>query len=315
MVNIKDFAKCKFERAKLTTKKYSPEILLVAGVASLIGGGVVAVIQTTKANDILEDSNKEIAAIKDCKQRAEKDELTVEYTSSDYKKDMTTAYAKLTGKMVKLYAPSIIFAGLGTAAVFTSHGMMKKRYLAMSAACTAANQALEEYRSRVIERLGEEFDKEVRYDIKADEVQVTELKSDGTTETSTKAVEYYGEYFSEYAFIFDEGCPDWKNDADMNYNYLVGVERFLNDQLNVRCCDGKPGRIFLNEIRDAFGLEPTRAGQVMGIEKKNINDPVVINLGFRDIYHEGTRRFVNRTEPNVIIDVNGGNLKNVWETM
>ena len=55
------------------------------------------------------------------------------------------------------------------ASILASHNIMKKRNVALAAAYAAVDKSFKDYRDRVIERFGEQVEKELRYNIKAQE--------------------------------------------------------------------------------------------------------------------------------------------------
>ena len=146
-------------------KKHSPEILVVAGVVGTVASAVMACKATLKVNDILEETKVEIEKVT----TVVADETISEekYSEQDAKKDLAIIYAHTGIKFVKLYGPSIILGTLSITGILASNNILRKRNIALAAAYKAIDTGFKEYRSRVVERFGEELDKELRYNVKA----------------------------------------------------------------------------------------------------------------------------------------------------
>ena len=89
---------------KLKAKKYSPELLLGAGIVGIIAGTVKACKATPKAIQIMEETNKTLETIKEVQKKT--DEET--YTPQDFRKDIALTYFQTAGKLVKTYGPAIL---------------------------------------------------------------------------------------------------------------------------------------------------------------------------------------------------------------
>lgn len=73
-----------------------------------------------------------------------------------------------------------MLGGLSITAILTSNNILRKRNIALAAAYTALDKSFKEYRGRVIERFGKELDRELKYNIKAKEVEETVVSEDGS---------------------------------------------------------------------------------------------------------------------------------------
>ena len=70
-------------------------------------------------------------------------------------------------KLVKLYIPAVALGTLSIASILASNNILRKRNVALAAAYATVDKTFKEYRNRVIERFGDQDDKELRYNIKA----------------------------------------------------------------------------------------------------------------------------------------------------
>ena len=288
-------------------KKHSPEILVGAGVVGVITSTFMACKATTKVNDILEEDREELEKIHEAGVKLENGEVLKlrecgEYGIQDYKKDLAIVYAKRGVKFVKLYGPSILLGSLSIASILTGHNVLRKRNLALAAAYATVDKGFKEYRSRVVERFGKELDKELRYNIKAqevDEIVINEKTGEEEVVTSTvnapSAVKY-----SDYARCFDQTCDAWTKNPELNLMFLKRQEDYLTDKLRLR------GHLFLNEVYDALGMQRTVAGNNAGwiYDEKNPTGDNYVDLGLYNLDDISTRRFVNGLEACVWIDPN-----------
>ena len=289
-----------FNRAAFKLKKHSPEILVVAGVAGVVGSTVMACKATTKLDTILNDAKDKINKIHEATDHPEV--LPEPYTEEDSKKDLAIVYTQTAVKLVKLYAPAVIVGSLSITAILAGHNITRKRNIALAAAYTAVDKSFKEYRGRVVERFGEALDKELRYNIKAKEVEEVSVNEDGTESVVKKTVDVVDpSTISEYARFFDDGCTGWTKDPEYNLMFLRDQQRYANDLLQSK------GHLFLNEVYDMLGIPRTKAGQVVGWfydEKHPVGDNFV-DFGIYDT-NRGTanRDFVNGYERTILLDFN-----------
>lgn len=288
-----------FGKVGLTLKKHSPEILVVAGIAGTVTSAVMACKATTKLDDILDKAKNDIDAIHHAAEHPE--ELPEPYTKEDSKKDLTIVYTKTAVDLFKLYGPAIAVGTLSITAILAGHNITRKRNVALAAAYTAVDKGFKEYRGRVIERFGEELDKELRYNIKAKEVEEIVKNEDGTESIVKKTVHVSDpSKYSVYAKVYDDGCTGWEKDPELNLMFLNAQQCQANDILKAR------GHLFLNEVYDMLGIPRTKAGQVVGWyydEKHPIGDNFV-DFGIYDMDDERKCAFINGYERNIILDFN-----------
>lgn len=245
-------------KVSLQLKKHSPEILIVVGVIGTVTSAVMACKATTKAGKIVDEAKNEIDKIHEATEKG----ATVygeTYSAEDSKKDLTLVYFQTGIKFVKLYAPSVILGTLSLGSVVASNNILRKRNVALMAAYTAVDKSFKEYRGRVVERFGNEVDKELKYNIKAKEVEETIVDENGNETTVKKTVNSADPNArSEYAILFDKNCSGWDSTPEYLEFFLNSQQNWANDRLR-----GK-GHLLLNEIYDELGVERTAACCVVG---------------------------------------------------
>ena len=158
------------------------------------------------------------------------------------------------------------------------------------------------YDGTLADRFGEEVEKEIRYNIKAEEV-VTSVDENGNAVTETvKVMDGTDDpnSYSDYARFFDESCAAWQNDAEYNLTFLKAQQQYANDLLKAR------GRLFLNEVYRMLGIDETKAGQVVGwvYNPDNPTGDNFVDFGIYNMQRERVRAFVNGYEPNILLDFN-----------
>ena len=186
--------------------------------------------------------------------------------------------------------------------ILVGHNILRKRNLALAAAYTAIDTSFKAYRGRVVERFGKELDKELRYNIKAKEVEETVIDEKTGKEKVVKktiAVVDPNEY-SDYARFFDDGCNGWSKDPEFNLMFLKQQQSYANDLLKTR------GHLFLNEVYDLLGIQRTKAGNIVGwiYDEKNPVGDNFVDFGIYDINRPKNRDFVNGYERTIILDFN-----------
>ena len=280
-------------------KKASPEIMVVAGVVGVVTSTVMACKATTKVNDILEETRKQVDDVHNV---LDSDVITEkEYNNDDAKKDLAIIYTQAGVKLIKLYAPSVIVGALSITGILASHKILKKRNVALTAAYATIDRSFKEYRGRVVERFGKELDRELRYNIKAQEIEEKTVDKDGNETIEKKTISVVDpNMYSDYARIFDNGSMGWTKDPEYNLMFLKLQQNQANDRLRAQ------GYLFLNDVYDMLGIPRTKAGQIVGwvYDEENPVGDNFVDFGIYDIYNEKACDFVNGRERSIVLDFN-----------
>lgn len=294
-----------FNRFGFKLKKHSPEIMVIAGVVGVVASAVMACKATTKASEIIDDTKDQMDKIK--KVAAMPD--VEDYTEEDMKKDIAIVYTQTAIKFVKLYGPSVLLGAASIASILAGHNITRKRNVALAAAYATIDNSFKDYRSHVIERFGEQLDKELRYNIKAKEFSEIVTDDKGKEKTTKKTVEVADpNTYSDYARFFDDGCAGWQKDAELNLVFLKQQQNWANDLLK------RKGHLFLNEVYDMLGIPRTKAGQIVGwiYDEDHPNGDNFVDFGIYDMNREKVRDFVNGYERTILLDFNvDGNILNM----
>ena len=291
-------------KAGFQLQRKSPEILVGLGIIGAVASAVLACKATAKAGKIIEETKNALDTIHQA------DELGVtnageSYSNQDCKKDLVVTYIHTGVKFAKLYAPSVALGAASIVSILASHNMMKKRNVALAAAYAAVDKSFTDYRGRVLERFGEQVEKELRYNIKAQEIEETVTDDKGKEKKVKQMVDvadagWDPARYSPYAKIFDESHPDWKKDAEMNLYYLKALQAQATDKLRAQ------GHLFLNEVYDLLGFKRTKAGAAVGwiYDPKNPVGDDFVDFGMFEVRRPAAVDFVNGYERSFILDFN-----------
>ena len=313
---MNDITKRKINMAKMRVIEKKPEILLCSGIGCIVGGFVWGCVSSSKLEkslskykDVIDEAKENILALESIEEPSEdaKSSLSVE------KKAVTQCYGKIALEMVKLYGPPIALTCSGIGCIVGSHSEMKSRNIGLSAALLSATTAFDEYKKRVIDRVGEEEEEEIRLGLKRS--TVTEEIIDGTTGKKKKVKKEIltGDkqtmLDAEVSWVFfDEVSPNWKEVPNYNYSFLRMAQNMLNDKLRYK------GLLFENDVRDELGLPRTKEGAVLGwVIDETDPDKTYIDFGCWDMDDSASRRFMEGVEPVVLLKLNTQG--NVWSLM
>lgn len=307
----------KVHKFGFNVKKHSPEILAVAGTIGVVASAVMACKATTKLNDILEDSKQDIDLIHEKSEDigfCEKHD----YTEEDTKKDLLIVYAQTGIKMVKLYGPSIALGTLSLGCLLQSNNILRKRNVALAAAYATVDKGFKQYRGRVVERFGDAVDRELKYNIKAKEIEETVVDENGNETVVKKTINVvnrediseFGREFSQYT-VDKKGKtilnPYWQPDNDYNLVFLKKQEQFANQILRSK------GYLILNDVYDMLGLPPTKVGHIIGwIYCEDETNPMGDNYIDFGLNNDDVL-FSNEDESTLVLDFNVDG--SIWEYM
>jgi len=275
----------KLARTALLAQKSSPEVLLAAGIVGMVGSTVLACRATLKMDTVLDDTKEKLNTAKTLEHP--------DYSERDRHRDISLIYYQTGIKVVKLYTPAIVLGGLSIYALTRSHSVMAKRAAALTAAYGALEKGFDEYRGRVIEKYGEDEDRNLRYG--SQQIEVEDPKS-GKKKMVTRVGK--GDP-SIYARFFDVSSSSWNKEPEYNLMFLQCQQNYANDKLHAR------GHVFLNEVYDMLGLERSKAGAVVGwILSKNGETDNYIDFGVFKGETQSARDFVNGFEGSILLDFN-----------
>lgn len=286
-----NFIKSAFYKTSFQLKKYSPEILMTVGITGVVTGTILACRATTKLEKTMEPHKKELDDIHTNPNPDEK----------EHRKEVTKAYAKTAWDLIKLYAVPAAVESASIGCLLGSHKIMQNRNIALAAAYTTVSSAFDAYKKRVADKFGEEAEKEIRYDIRTEEIDEEYEDAKGKKKTRKKTVKTIGNSErSPYARFYAEGCDGWSKDPGANIMTLLSKQAWLNERFRIR------GHMVLNDVYECLGLPLIREGQYLGWYY-DPSDPTLhnkIDFGIYDCHDILKCDFVNGFENVVLLDFN-----------
>ncbi len=245
-----------FGRAKLWTIRKSPELLLAGGLITGAATIYFACKGAVKASDVLDRHKHRIDEIHEAKEVADEGE----FPERDVKINLVRAYGETVKDFAITFGPAIIFGTLSLSMILASHGILRKRNVALAASLATVRTAFDEYRGRVIRDLGEEKDRHFLYDTieEVREIETVDAETGKTKKVKEKIEKPV--YSNCYSRIFDNcNCPDtFDKDGSANYIWLRSQIIYLQQKLI------RDGYLFLNDVYKQLGFSITLAGQSAG---------------------------------------------------
>ena len=287
-----------FNRTGLKIKKHSPEILLATGTVGVVASTVMACKATLKVEEIVDEAKEKIDTIHNV---SADPAMAEKYSEEDGKKDLAIVYTQTAVKFIKLYGPSVTIGVASLACMIGSNRILNKRNAALAAAYAAVDKSFKEYRGRVIERFGKQMDRELRYNIKAQEIEETTVDANGKEIVTKKTVDVMDpNSYSQYAIVFDDSNEGWDPDPERSKYFLIQQQNWANERLKSR------GHLFLNEVYDMLGAKRTKAGAQVGwvYDEKNCEGDNFVDFGIFDTNSPKARDFVNGIEKVIVLDFN-----------
>ena len=282
--------------AQVNLEKAAPDIMVAVGV--FLSG--VAVIdfckQTPKAEPVVSEYKSDISGEK----AVHEAKLT---TDAQYRKNVCVKTAEAGVKLAKVYWRPALTWTVSTGLVVGSHHILKGRNAALTAIATGLGTELRNLHAKIIERYGEDIDRELKHGIVTEEVEVKSIdEKTGEEVTETKQVKTAPVGYSSYARFFDEASRCWKDDAEYNLVFLKSVEADCNRILKA------DGVLFLNQVYEKLDIPRTKAGQHVGwvyYPSGDIpNGDNYVDFGIYNGVSPAARDFVNGCEPVILLDFN-----------
>lgn len=208
--------------AELT--KHSPEILTGLGIAGMISATVMAVKETPKVLDIVSEIKE-----KDLDKKEETKEIVM--------------------KAGPIYIPTIVTTGVSIACIIGASSIHLKRNAALATAYSISKNALDEYKAKVIDTIGQKKERQIQDSIVKDHMDKTPVTNTEVYIAGEGTTLFYDDYSGRY-FTQDLGK-------------MEKIENMLNKRLWSEMW------ISLNEFYYEIGLRPLKNGDDVGF---NIDD-------------------------------------------
>lgn len=247
--------------------KHGPAIALGFGIAAIPAAVVLSSFASLKAKKIVEDAEWELEDIENTIRIEGEDKesgqiISQEYTPEAKGRDKNRVMAKTALKLTTTYLPTTAMTAVAISGILVYTKIMRQRLLIATTAYAALDTAFKNYRERVVDRYGEEIDHQLRYGIKKELVQTTEIDENGNEVTVTKEVETSESEENGYCdltrIFSKETSPMWWPEGDYNEMMLRSVENHFTKKLHV------DGFVIMNDVLEAMGLKREAIGTVYG---------------------------------------------------
>lgn len=274
MTSVKHAAKvAKNGHSVLLAKKFTPQVLLGAGVVGIIATTVLASKATLNLESVLDKHRADIDTVNE----AAHIKTSEEYPSTAHKRDLTLIHLRTFKELSKLYALPVGLGIVSISMIIGAQGIQYKRTGAAIAAFKTVENRFKHYRSRVAEEFGFEKDEEFARGYNVEKI----VDEEGVEHTN---VTIDGVKLNETLYFFEPDNVNWKNSPEYNLNYVRAQETFANQRLSAR------GHLFLNEVLSDLGLPHTKEGAILGwvLDENGANH---IDLGIVDCQSPSSRVF------------------------
>jgi hypothetical protein len=283
-------------RQIFSVKQHSPVLLFGVGAIGFVSTCVLSVRATLNLSDVLEEAEKDLEKIDETVKVTQGGE---DVTEEVKQKAKLSVKLQTSIRIAKHYALPAAVGVASIAALTGSHIILTKRNTGLVAAYATLDSMYKQYRARVVEDQGTEKDREYRFGVVEKAIVDPET---GAVEMArgidADAVRKNGE--SDYARMFDKYHEHWEPSYKQNIFYLNSVIQWLEMRLQHN------GFVFLNEMYEYMGYEPTQAGSQVGWVK----DAHLVKEGDGYISFglekntENAVNFMNGTRHDVILDPN-----------
>lgn len=267
----------------MTVQRHGPTIMTVAGVCSVVGGGVLACKATLKVEKIMDETR--------CNSEAVKESGYSDITA--YRRELAKVYAHTGRELAKVYGPSILMGAFGVGAILYGHKVICARNVMLTGAYKALTMDFDAYRDRVAEEFGYDTEVCLRHNLAMEKRKNPET---GIEEEYLYVMSDDPAAWNARSKFFCESSIYWSPDPEENMQFLLKTEKRMQDLFD------KKGYLFLNTVYKELDIPETYAGSVCGWVK-GLGDSR-IDFGLFDQNREGIRRFVNGYEPTVLLDFN-----------
>lgn len=213
----------------VSVSKHSPEILTGIGIAGMITTTVLAVKATPKALELIE---------------AKKEEEKIDKLKP----------VEVVKTCWKPYLPAVITGVCSTACLVGASSVNFRRNAALATAYKVSETALNEYREKVVETIGEEKERVVREKVDKERVEKTPVSKSEVYITSKGETLCLDPLSKRY----------FKSDIE--------TIRKAENELNKQMIHDMFGYISVNDFYDEIGLEQTDIGDELGWNVNQLMD-------------------------------------------
>lgn len=288
--NVSSLFKGAFSTCTFFARKHAPEIMIGTGLVGFGATIIETVKATNKTNDILE-----MREIRLNERGAVNDKFGQPYTDEMMDEDGKVIKRDARIQLFKTWAPVATTALASTALIIGGYRVINGRYVATAVAYKTLEAGFERYRDNVTREFGADTDwrmannitKEELEAIKKEQRENQQIAEDNKGKKKKDRKPYKKACEQERKYLFDEYSTYWK--PWWTPTQFLEFIRFKRNQLQDKF--ELQGYLFVNDVLEAFGLEKTAEGQVVGWIKKR-GRSTIISVGLDELPKEELERIL-----------------------
>lgn len=283
----------KAARSLLHIKKASPGLLFGAGMVGFGATVVTASRATLKLEGTLEPHMENLE-----KARVLHESEHPDYSTMDYRRDVTIVRTRTVISVAKLYAVPLALGAASAACLTGSHFILSSRNVALTAAYAALDQTYRRYQERMVEEIGEDKERDIRTRVESWGVKGKDKKGKDVGTIVSGPTDSGASMYARF-WGLDTAKKEWNTNPERNVIFLRCQQNWANDLLQSR------GHVFLNDVYDMLGLERTSAGAVVGWVRGHGDDYVDFGI-FSSNERDASRLldYVTGHEDEILLDFN-----------
>lgn len=239
-----------------TISNYKVPILTVGGTIVGAAGIGLAVYNSIEYGEELKEKVSYLNIYRENHRKGEIEQTIdgettlMPYTDEMYKfdrKEMVKDILRLLAKMYGLSA-GLIFASAGC--FYGAIGIQTKNLSTAIASFNALSGVYEQYRSKVIDKIGEEEEKKLRLGLTEETVTetVVDEKTGKKKEVKKKVLKQETDPASLYVYYYDESTEYNRDSPELNGYPIRAIEKASKDRLEVI------GYVYLKDVLENLGL-------------------------------------------------------------
>lgn len=209
-----------------------PEIMLVSGILSVLGGTILACTKTEKAKKAVKDTKEQVQKVEQ-NLNVDEDGLapeTIKQLKIERGRNYVKIYSHTAYEFIKLYGiPALFWLG-GMGMICGGHGELRRLNKGLTADILASGQLFKEYRERVAKAVGEEVEQKIFMGAQEGMVNVLEKDEETGEEkiVQKQADIFYAQPGSMFARNF---TPETSDEFDIRY-FAENIIDSRVDQIN-----------------------------------------------------------------------------------
>ncbi len=277
-------------RGGLWLTKHSPEILMGVGFAGSVATGFALHKALVEARRMVKETEDRVAEIR----KGLGNFHDVEAIQNEMTRQVGEEYLALIENLLKLFGPVLALGIISGGCLLKSNRILNKRNAGLAAAYKIIDDAFKRYRQAVVDKYGEEEDRNFRRGVKSEKV------SDENPEPGKEIEVVEQEEPIDYARWFTPANPLFTRDTTTNIRQLLTIQAYCNDMLRIR------GHFFLNEVYDQLGFPRTNYGQEVGWMYDSKKGDGIIDFRIQDPIERSREEIEDNpyTPPSIFLDFN-----------